>query len=60
MEIKPLITHAKCPYCERKTACFAQRLGDHRVPGGVCDGSGKKFSSTDIAGRAVLIMENGK
>lgn len=47
---------ATCPYCSRATSLTAfGALGDHRVAGGVCDGSGRGVASLDASGRAVLM-----
>lgn len=44
---------AACPYCSKSVALFDRKLGDHRVPGGVCDGSRREVARVEM-GRAVL------
>lgn len=55
-EISPLVSHAKCPYCTKSVAYIthSRKLGDHRVPGGVCDGSGSVVASLAFDGVAVF------
>jgi hypothetical protein len=44
-----------CPYCNHTVTMDAwQRLRDHRVHGGVCDGAGRHVERKDAGGRAVL------
>lgn len=44
---------AQCPYCHKKVSMSAGSLGNHRAPGGVCDGAGKRVQALE-QGRAVL------
>lgn len=48
-------TSALCPYCSRSVSMSRGSLGEHRAHGGVCDGAGRRVSSFDAYGRAVLM-----
>ena len=50
---EPLPSSAVCPYCGKHIAMESRVLGNHRVPGGVCDGAGRTVSRVEM-GRAVL------
>lgn len=47
---------AACPYCSKSVALFSRRLGVHRVPGGICDGSGRVVARVEM-GRAIFVVQ---
>lgn len=53
MSANLMSSSASCPYCSKTVSMSRGALGDHRVPGGVCDGSGKSVARVEM-GRAVL------
>lgn len=61
-EVSPLVSHAKCPYCAKSVAYIthSRKLGDHRVPGGYCAGSGSDVDSIAFDGKAVLAQKAEK